>query len=97
MLNLGLLEFHQNTSTGWKKAAKVNCLVLSLMSMFLLGCLIAAASQAGGIQKALFFYEGDCDEDNVSRVNTVLHLLINVVSTLVVSRYIIIIIRGNLY
>ncbi|KAI6083546.1 hypothetical protein F4821DRAFT_271700 [Hypoxylon rubiginosum] len=71
------------SSTGWKKAAKVNCVVLLCISITLAGCLIAAVTQAGGIQKALFFYRGDCD-GNVARVNTVLHLLINIISTLVV-------------
>ncbi|KAI1779054.1 hypothetical protein F4818DRAFT_238028 [Hypoxylon cercidicola] len=83
MYTLNLLKFHRSTSTGWKRAAKVNCIVLICMSLALLGCLIAAAIQVGGIQKALFFYEGDCDEGSVSRVNTALHLLINVISTLV--------------
>ncbi|KAI0172693.1 hypothetical protein GGR52DRAFT_580403 [Hypoxylon sp. FL1284] len=69
---------------GWKKAAKVNCIVLVSMSVALVGCLIAAVSQAGGIRKALFFYSGDCNGDTVSLVNMALHLLINVVSTLVV-------------
>ncbi|KAI1139810.1 hypothetical protein F5Y05DRAFT_380161 [Hypoxylon sp. FL0543] len=85
MDNIGLTRRRNKSSTGWKKAAKVNCVVLVLISAILLGCVIAAASKVGGIQKALFFYAGDCDNGNVSRLNTVLHLLINVVSTLVLA------------
>lgn len=71
--------------SGWKQAAKVNCIVLASMSVTLVGCLISATSKVGGIEQALFFYDGDCDGGNVSQVNMVLHLIINVVSTLVVS------------
>ncbi|KAI0100684.1 hypothetical protein F4776DRAFT_649322 [Hypoxylon sp. NC0597] len=85
MDDLVLLGQRKNTSTGWKKAAKINCIVLVLMSATLMGSLIAAASQVGGIQKALFFYAGDCDNGNVTQVNIALHLLINVVSTLVLA------------
>ncbi|XXH04287.1 hypothetical protein Hte_010701 [Hypoxylon texense] len=75
----------RNGTTGWKQAAKVNCVVLASMSVTLIGCLISATSRVGGIEKALFFYDGDCDGGSVSKVNMVLHLLINVVSTLVAS------------
>ncbi|XXH02829.1 hypothetical protein Hte_009216 [Hypoxylon texense] len=82
MDKLNLLKLYQYSSTGWKRAAKVNCVVLIFMSVALVGCLIVATSQNGGSQKAFFFYNGDCDEGTVSRINTVLHLLINIISTL---------------
>ncbi|KAI1370773.1 hypothetical protein F4677DRAFT_457612 [Hypoxylon crocopeplum] len=85
MDSLNLWDSHKDGSTGWKQAAKVNCIVLAVMSVMLVACLIAASVQVGGIQKALFFYDGDCDGGNVSKVNMVLHLFINVVSTLVVT------------
>ncbi|KAI0386995.1 hypothetical protein F5Y04DRAFT_288784 [Hypomontagnella monticulosa] len=71
-------------SSGWKQAAKVNCIVLTAMSATLVGGLIAASTTAGGIQQVLFFYNGGCDGGDVARLNLVLHLVINVVSTLVV-------------
>ncbi|KAI0376668.1 hypothetical protein F5Y04DRAFT_273630 [Hypomontagnella monticulosa] len=83
MAPLRLLSFHQRTSTGWRKAAKINCIILVSMSAVLVGCLISATSQSG--QKALFFYSGGCDGGTVSQVSMALHLLINVVSTLVVD------------
>ncbi|KAI1412406.1 hypothetical protein F5Y13DRAFT_180178 [Hypoxylon sp. FL1857] len=81
---MDLSERGNSASTGWKKAAKVNCVVLILMSVALVACLCAVTVQVGGIQEALFFYEGDCDNGNVFQVNIALHLLINVVSTLMV-------------
>lgn len=54
------------------------------MSIILISFLITAACYNDGFQKALFFYDGSCDEGSVSQVNTALHLLINVFSTLVV-------------
>ncbi|KAI0180980.1 hypothetical protein GGR52DRAFT_577653 [Hypoxylon sp. FL1284] len=79
---INAIKLRLSSSTGWKKAAKVNCVVLVCMSIALAGCLIAAVTQVGDIQKAHFFYSSNCG--NVARVNTVLHLLINIVSTLVV-------------
>ncbi|KAI0099440.1 hypothetical protein F4814DRAFT_442966 [Daldinia grandis] len=74
----------KNGSSGWKQAAKVNCVILVCMSVTLVGCLISAISKSGGLRKALFFYDGNCDGGSVSQINMTLHLLINVVSTLVV-------------
>ncbi|KAI1140191.1 hypothetical protein F5Y05DRAFT_403222 [Hypoxylon sp. FL0543] len=71
--------------SGWKQAAKVNCTVLVAMSVTLISCLISVTKKVGGVEKALFFFDGACDGGNVSQVNMVLHLLINVISTLVVT------------
>ncbi|KAL7622735.1 hypothetical protein AAE478_006413 [Parahypoxylon ruwenzoriense] len=57
-----------NTS-GWKLAARINCVVLTIMSVVLVSCLIAATAQQGGISKVVFFHDGDCDGGNVSQVN----------------------------
>ncbi|KAI2625580.1 hypothetical protein GGR54DRAFT_629151 [Hypoxylon sp. NC1633] len=84
MDSLNLWGGSKGNSTGWKQAARVNCIVLASMSAALVGCLIAATTKVG-IHQALFFYEGGCDGGSVSQINTVLHLLINVTSTLVVT------------
>lgn len=73
-------------STGWKKAAKVNCIVLTFMSMAFLACLVVSLVKAGGINKVLFFYEANCTTGKASQVNVLLHILINVISTAVVSQ-----------
>ncbi|KAI0848380.1 hypothetical protein F5Y00DRAFT_270122 [Daldinia vernicosa] len=85
MGNPSAFKRHKSLSTGWKKAAKINCIILVCMSATLVGCSIATALQARSVQKILFFYGGDCDRGLVSKVNTAFHLLINVVSTLVVN------------
>ncbi|KAI3336909.1 hypothetical protein HD806DRAFT_475133 [Xylariaceae sp. AK1471] len=70
-------------STGWKRAARVNCITLVALSAVLL--VLSSLSLRNGAQKTIFFYSGDCDEGNVSHLNTGLHFLINVVSTLVLA------------
>lgn len=72
-------------STGWKKAAKVNYVVLISISTIFLVFLVLSTLRAGGIGKILFLYEDKCITGNASRVNVLLHLLINIISTAVVS------------
>lgn len=72
-------------STGWKWPATVNCILLSVVSVFLIGLLIAVAVQARSISDPILIYEGSCRGHGVSYVNLFLHLLINILSTLVVS------------
>ncbi|KAI8949339.1 hypothetical protein F4801DRAFT_603395 [Xylaria longipes] len=68
-------------STSWKRATKVNCITLITLSAVLL--ILSSLSLRNGAQKAIFLYSGDCDDGSVSNLNTGLHFLINVVSTLV--------------
>ncbi|KAI1119882.1 hypothetical protein F5Y10DRAFT_273626 [Nemania abortiva] len=70
-------------TTGWKKAAGVNCTILVLLSAALIA--LSGIALSHGAQTALFFYSGDCNSGNATIINFALHLLINVVSTLVVS------------
>ncbi|KAI1088679.1 hypothetical protein F5B19DRAFT_505454 [Rostrohypoxylon terebratum] len=78
------IQHGNGRSSGWRQAAKVNSIILATMSMTLIGFLIAATSK-NGLDKAVFFYDGDCDGGNVAQLNTALHLLINIISTLVVT------------
>ncbi|KAI1390078.1 uncharacterized protein F4822DRAFT_223520 [Hypoxylon trugodes] len=72
--------------SGWRQAAKVNCTILVCMSITLIGCLISAATRGDGLYSAYFFYEGQCDGGgSVPNINLILHLVINIVSTLVVT------------
>ncbi|RYC56619.1 hypothetical protein CHU98_g9592 [Xylaria longipes] len=71
------------TSNGWKMAAKVNCAILVIASVTLVGLSIAAASSKNS--NIIFILSGNCDGNLVSAVNLALHLLINIVSTLVVE------------
>ncbi|KAI1740909.1 hypothetical protein F4680DRAFT_418089 [Xylaria scruposa] len=69
--------------TGWKRAARVNCIILITLSTVLV--VLSGLSLRNGAQKTIFLYSGDCDEGNVSHLNTGLHFLINVVSTLILA------------
>lgn len=73
-------------STGWKKAAKINCILLVFMSAIFIVLLSLFLVRAGSIDKALFLYEDKCQTGNSSYVNVLLHILINVISTAVVSQ-----------
>ncbi|KAI0198419.1 hypothetical protein F4808DRAFT_262319 [Astrocystis sublimbata] len=73
--------FNPFKSTGWKKAARINCLILVILSVILIALSIATLSR--GFKTALFIYSGNCRSHNVTTVNLAFHLLINVVSTLV--------------
>ncbi|KAI1733597.1 hypothetical protein F4680DRAFT_463028 [Xylaria scruposa] len=70
-------------TTGWKRAARVNCAILVVLSATLIG--LSSTALSYGFKTALFFYAGSCSGRNVTTINIALHLLINVVSTLVVS------------
>ncbi|KAI0856680.1 hypothetical protein F4860DRAFT_492388 [Xylaria cubensis] len=72
-----------SSCTGWKRAAGVNCIILITLSTVLV--VLSVLSLRNGAQKTIFIYSGDCDEGNVSRLNTGLHFLINVVSSLILA------------
>ncbi|KAI0875522.1 hypothetical protein GGS24DRAFT_515444 [Hypoxylon argillaceum] len=73
-------------ATGWRRSAKVNCAVLLISSVALTVLVIVVL--APGSLKPVFFYAAECDSGEVAAVNLALHLLINIASTLVVSKYI---------
>ncbi|KAI8957866.1 hypothetical protein F5Y11DRAFT_352123 [Daldinia sp. FL1419] len=80
----GLIWGDRNGGTsGWRQAAKVNCVILTCMSATLISFLIAAVWKTGGLRRAPFFHSGDCEGSNMSRINMALHLVINIISTLV--------------
>ncbi|KAI0911442.1 hypothetical protein F4823DRAFT_585781 [Ustulina deusta] len=82
---LALLRQLFGRPTGWKQAATVNCILLFAISIVLVGFLIPTAVEARGIGNPVFFYEGPCKENGVSDINFFLHLLINILSTLVLA------------
>ncbi|KAI0457198.1 hypothetical protein F5B21DRAFT_512771 [Xylaria acuta] len=71
-------------SNGWKTAAKINCVILAIASVTLVGLSIAAASTKN--LDIIFILSGNCDGSIISAVNVALHLLINILSTLVRDR-----------
>lgn len=71
--------------SGWRKSAIVNIGLMSTCATILLGILIAAVAKTGQLKQAWVFFEGDCREDGTKTMNTLLHLLINALSTVVLA------------
>lgn len=67
--------------TGWKRAARINSIVLGAITLTLLICLAVSASQSNGVTKALLFFSGTCDGGSAAQLNVTLHLLLNILST----------------
>lgn len=72
------------TSTGWHRAAKINCLLLVALSIVLVSVLISVVAKSDGLKTTMFIYQGSCNNNDVSIINSLLHVLINIASTLVV-------------
>ncbi|KAI1112993.1 hypothetical protein F5Y14DRAFT_419253 [Nemania sp. NC0429] len=71
------------SSTGWKRAARVNCAVLIITSLILVPLSITAASYDNF--QTILILGGDCAGMLIPAVNLALHLLINILSTLVLA------------
>lgn len=69
--------------SGWRRAAHVNSAVLIILTLVLLGFLIASTAHTHGLSQAFLFYSGTCEEDGGSaeKLNVGLHLLLNILST----------------
>ncbi|KAJ2988427.1 hypothetical protein NUW58_g3982 [Xylaria curta] len=78
-----LFETLVGKPTGWKKAAKVNCGMLIIASLILLSLSIVVI--VNNNFDLIFILSGDCEGNLVSLANLALHLLINIVSTLVAT------------
>jgi hypothetical protein len=72
---------HGSPSTsGWRRAARVNCAVLVTMTVVMFCCLVASTAQTHDLNKAYMFFEGTCDGGSAAKLNVGLHLMLNVVS-----------------
>lgn len=61
----------------------VNSVTVGCFAIVLLGILGRSIVEAGSLSKAWLFYEGDCEQSD--RINLFLHLLLNIVSTLIIA------------
>ncbi|KAF6829472.1 hypothetical protein CMUS01_08147 [Colletotrichum musicola] len=69
---------------GWRRMAFVNVALLSTVLLALIGILAAAVSETGGdLRQSWKFHESDCQTGQAKVTNTLLHLLINILSTIV--------------
>ncbi|KAF6820539.1 hypothetical protein CSOJ01_00795 [Colletotrichum sojae] len=73
---------HDWLSTGWRKAAVVNIALMSVALLFLVIILVVAVSKTdGNFRQAWTFYTAVCGDSSTGQIDTVLHLLVNIVST----------------
>lgn len=79
MDSLGLPRF---PSDGWRKTAVVNTIIVGLFVIANFSTLIWSISKSGVLGTNVFS-QGDCDE--ISRLNTFLHLLLNIASSLIIA------------
>lgn len=69
--------------SGWRRTAVVNTIVVGTLAALLI-CLMALAASAGGsLFAAVIFFEGSCTQSTY--LNLFLHLLLNIISTLVIA------------
>ncbi|KAF6837258.1 hypothetical protein CPLU01_03122 [Colletotrichum plurivorum] len=85
-----LREFNKShqgwLSTGWRKAAVVNIGLMSVALLFLIGVLAVAVSKTNGdFRQAWIFYTAACRDSSTSQIDTLLHLLINILSTVILA------------
>lgn len=66
--------------TGWKRAAVVNCVLIFAILVILVGVLVAFWVESGSLLDYSILATGDCHA-YTGRLNTVLHLFINILST----------------
>ncbi|KAH9229926.1 hypothetical protein K456DRAFT_1844038 [Colletotrichum gloeosporioides 23] len=71
--------------TGWRRAAIVNICLMSICFLVLLSILIAAISKTGNVAQVWKFYTADCRSRSSSVTNTMLHLLLNILSTIILA------------
>ncbi|KAF6829712.1 hypothetical protein CPLU01_07794 [Colletotrichum plurivorum] len=69
---------------GWRRMAFVNVALMSTVLLALIGIFGAAVSETGGdLRQSWKFHESDCQTGHAKITNTLLHLLINILSTIV--------------
>lgn len=68
--------------TSWKSAACFNCIVLMCLALPVL-VLTISTTKSHGLEKIFMFREGACNQ--ISKINKGLHLVLNVVSSLVLA------------
>ncbi|CRG91207.1 hypothetical protein PISL3812_08255 [Talaromyces islandicus] len=79
------MPFRQCLSSprGWRKAAATNTIIVFLAAVLLIILLAVSWPKSAGIHGNVFIYQGDCGRSRV--VDITLHLIINIVSSLVLA------------
>lgn len=71
--------------TGWRKSAIVNTILVSLVLVVLVISQLSLWLKSGDPFGYHIIHSGGCAGDGVGRLNTLLHLIINILSTLVLA------------
>ncbi|KAK3377448.1 hypothetical protein B0H63DRAFT_451333 [Podospora didyma] len=71
------------SSTGWRRTAVINTILIGLLSLLLLGLLMWSSIKAGGIEKVHIFFEGYCASSR--QRNFAVHFLLNSLSTGIIA------------
>lgn len=74
-----------NTLSGWRKSAFINTVLVSSVFIVLLVCHIILWAKSGNVAGYQIIHSGKCAGNGVGRLNTVFHLMINVLSSLVLA------------
>jgi hypothetical protein len=72
-------------TTGWRTVALINIVWLTIATFVLFGLVAASSVAEGGATGANIFFRGLCHGDAVARLNTALHLLLNIFASAVLA------------
>lgn len=70
---------------GWRTAALVNTVLITIVSVLLTILSTVALNEAGGFNKPLVFFTGACGGTGASALNATLHIIINILSTAILA------------
>lgn len=71
--------------SGWRKSAFINTVLVSAVLLVLISSHICLWARSGSMAGYHIIHSGSCVGDGVGRLNTLLHLAINILSTLVLA------------
>ena len=80
MPSSNIFKYLRHKSHNWKLAASINCAILSIVSITLIG--LSVVVFRNGYSETLLLHDANCES-----INFGLHLIINIVSTLVVGSF----------
>lgn len=83
-IRLGIWDRFSRLS-GWRKSAVVNTILVSIVFLVLTLSHVVLLARSGDPTGYHVIHSGSCAGDSVGRLNTVLHLLINILSSLVLA------------
>lgn len=73
------------TLTGWTRGASINTMLVSIVFLTLFVCQIYLWAKSGSLYDYQTIHSGSCVGNGVGHLNTLLHLVINILSTLVLA------------